>query len=178
MPVLLGLGPTYQFIIKHRLPYDLPFAWKREWASVLLNDLMLGVAIPTCGLTLGWYTVPLVELPLVMVGGAVGVWLFYVQHTFRDAYWSRQNDWSAGRAAFAGSSHYDLPRPLHWVSGNIGYHHIHHLAPRIPNYNLQAAFESSPVLRSAPRLTPMTSLECASMKLWDEDLGCMVGFPK
>jgi acyl-lipid omega-6 desaturase (Delta-12 desaturase) len=95
------------------------------------------------------------------VGGAAGVWLSYVQHTFRHAYWSRQDGWNAGRAAIAGSSYYDLPRTLHWLTGNIGYHHIHHLAPRIPNYYLRAAFESSPLLRRAPRLTLISSLKCA-----------------
>jgi omega-6 fatty acid desaturase (delta-12 desaturase) len=178
MPVLLGIGPTYQLLIKHRIPYDLPLGWKREWASVLLNDLMLLVVVPVGGLTLGWYTALAVQLPVVMIAGATGVWLFYVQHTFGRAYWSRQDHWDAGSAAIAGSSYYDLPRALHWLTGNIGYHHIHHLAPRIPNYRLRAAFESSPLLQCAPRLTLASSLECAGMKLWDEDQRRMVGFPR
>ena len=114
----------------------------------------------------------------MLIAGALGVWLFYVQHTFEDAYWAHQQEWSSEAAAVRGSSFYDLPRWLHWFTGNIGYHHIHHLASRIPNYRLREAFESSPLLQLSPRLTLWTSLKCAQLKLWDEDLRRMVGFPK
>ncbi len=177
-PVLLGIGPMYQFVIKHRFPFDMPFTWKKEWLSVLLNNLTLAIVFVVMWWTVGWHIALLVHLPVVLIAGAGGVWLFYVQHTFEGAYWTRGEDWNSHEAAVSGSSFYDLPQVMHWFTGNIAYHHIHHLASRIPNYRLREAFESSPVLQQAPRLTIWSSLRCARLKLWDEDLKQLVGFPK
>ena len=119
---------------------------------MLWNNLVLGFLVWGLVATIGWKTLLLVELPILLVAGALGIWLFYVQHQFEDAYWERQDAWDADTAAIQGSSFYDLPRFLHWFTGNIGFHHIHHLASKIPNYRLREAFllESGAAEGAAP----------------------------
>lgn len=178
MPVMLVIGPTYQFVAKHRLPIGLPWHWKKEWRSVAWNNVaLIAIGLAVCWL-LSWQVLLLVGLPVVALAGAAGVWLFYVQHSFEDGYWARSDSWNARRAAIDGSSFYDLPPVLRWFTANIGYHHIHHLAPRIPNYNLRAAHEAMPALPGLRRLSLRASLACARMKLWEESRGRMVGFPR
>ena len=118
----------------------------------------------------------LLQLGVLMVGGAAGVWLFYVQHQFEDAYWERRGEWDYTQAALEGSSFYKLPRVLQWLSGNIGYHHIHHLSPRIPNYNLERCHRSHPVFQQVQSITLLSSLKSLGYNLWDERRRKMIGF--
>jgi len=177
MPVMLGIGPVFQFVAKHRFPLGLPWGWRKEWRSVAVNNLALFLLGAGLGMAVGWPVLLAVHLPVVALAGAAGVWLFYVQHTFVDGYWQRGDSWSPRHAAIDGSSFYDLPPILRWFTANIGYHHIHHLSPRIPNYRLRAAHECIR-LPGVKRLSLRQSLACARMKLWEEDSGRMVGFPR
>jgi acyl-lipid omega-6 desaturase (Delta-12 desaturase) len=176
MPVMLILGPIYQFVAKHRLPIGMPWRWTREWRSVALNNLALLALAGSLGAWLGWPVFLAVHLPVVALAGAFGVWLFYVQHTFEGGYWTRSEEWDPREAALRGSSFYDLPPVLRWFTANIGYHHIHHLSPRIPNYRLQAAHEATTGLTGLKRLTIRESLSCARLKLWCEDTRRMVDY--
>ena len=133
---------------------------------------MLGVA----WFTIGVPTFLMVHLPIVMLGAAIGSWLFFVQHQYEDAYWQPHENWDFNRSAFEGSSYYRLPRVLQWFTGNIGFHHIHHLESRIPNYNLPNCYAAVPEFRQAVTLGLWDSVKCARLKLWDERRQRMVTF--
>ena len=110
------------------------------------------------------------------IAGSVGEWLFYVQHQFEGVYWTRQGEWDYIDLALQGASYYKLPKVLQWFTGNIGFHHIHHLSPKIPNYNLEKCYTYNPIFQSAYTLTPLASLRCMSLKLWDEQAHKLVGY--
>ena len=174
--VLLGLGPIFQFILKHRYPYDTPRSWKREWASIHQTNLAL-LAL----LTIMWFTVGIdrflmIQLPITLISGSLGVFLFYVQHQYEDTYWRYHDGWNYYAAGLQGSSHYVLPKVLQWLTGNIGLHHIHHVSSRIPNYRLQKAFDENPELQEVTQLHFWTSVKTLWMTLWDEDDRRLVGF--
>ena len=126
--------------------------------------------------TLGPAVVLLGWLPVILLAAAIGVWLFYIQHQFEDTYWEPRASWDFQTAALQGASFYDLPLVLHWMTGNIGFHHIHHLASRIPNYRLRECHEANPVLQTAPRLTLCGSFRCARLALWDAERCNLISF--
>jgi acyl-lipid omega-6 desaturase (Delta-12 desaturase) len=174
--ILFVIGPTYQFVLKHRLPLDVPKEWRREWQSVMGTNVSLVVLFGALIWGLGWKTVFAVHAPIVVLACSIGVWLFYVQHQFEDNYWEHQDAWDFYRAGVEGSSFYDLHTIGHWLTGNIGYHHIHHLASAVPNYRLPACFRENPEFQRVTRLTFRESLSCIGFKLWDEERRTMVGF--
>jgi omega-6 fatty acid desaturase (delta-12 desaturase) len=175
--ILIFFGPVYQFMFKHRFPWDLPRAWKREWWSVHWTNVVLVAVTVTMWLTLGLWEFLAVQLPILLISGSLGIYLFYVQHQFEDTYWERQDRWSFGSAALEGSSYFKMPAWLHWLTGNIGIHHVHHLCSRIPNYRLRRVLKDNPELEeAAPKLTVWQSFRCLRLKLWDEKERRLVGF--
>jgi omega-6 fatty acid desaturase (delta-12 desaturase) len=126
-------------------------------------------------LLIGWDKYLLIQLPLMWLAGSIGIWMFYVQHQFENVYWVRDNEWNYADSAMKGASFYKLPGILNWFSGNIGFHHIHHLSPRIPNYYLQECYNENPSLQIANMLTPRTALETLKLRLWDEETQRLIG---
>jgi len=172
--VMFGLGPVAAMIIGPRLIS--PRAPARRRNSVLLTNAVLVVIFGALGWWLGPVTVAIVWTPAALIAGAVGVWLFYVQHNFEGAYWQRTDGWGYADAALQGSSFLKLPRLLQFATGNIGYHHVHHLNVRIPNYNLERAHKEIDVFRSVPVLTMLDGFRAVRLKLFDEQRGRMVTF--
>ena len=174
--VLFGVGPVYLFILKHRLPLDLPWLQRGQWLSVLGTNVALVCLLTAMALVVGPIDFLKIQLPLVLLGSSAGVWLFFVQHQYETAYWRRGQNWDFHQAALYGSSHYSLPRFLQWMTASIGLHHVHHLSSRIPNYRLQECLDRTPELKVAPRLTFIQSLACATLSLWDEQSEKMIRF--
>jgi acyl-lipid omega-6 desaturase (Delta-12 desaturase) len=172
--VLLGFGPTI-LLLKHRWPTR-GMAGKREIINVHGTNLALAAMITTLSLLIGFREFMLIWLPIVLLSGTIGVWLFYVQHQFEDAYWRDGEEWDYATAAVAGSSYFRLPKVLQWFTGNIGFHHVHHLSPKIPNYRLERCHRENPTFQKVTTLTLWQSIRTLGLKLWDEESHRMVGF--
>jgi acyl-lipid omega-6 desaturase (Delta-12 desaturase) len=172
--VLFVIAPLYVFVIDHRFAESTAPARERRsvhctnWALLAITLLMSAV--------IGFKAFLLIQLTISAVAGSLGLWLFYVQHQFEGAFWARSEDWNYAAAALQGSSFYKLPRILQWFTGNIGFHHIHHLSPRIPNYHLQQCHEADPFFNTIKPVTLVASLKFLTFRLWDERRQMFVGF--
>jgi omega-6 fatty acid desaturase (delta-12 desaturase) len=172
--VLLVIGPLWALLLEPRL---VP-AWARRrfWRQIIATDVVLVAFFGALVMLVGWKAVLLVQLPTAMLAGATGIWLFYVQHQFEDVYWERHDGWSYSDSALRGSSYLKLPKPLQFFTGNIGLHHVHHMLPRIPTYNLQRAHDENPVFHDVPTLNMRDGIRTLRLKLYDEQRGRLVGF--
>ena len=172
--VMLGLGPLWALAIQPRFSQG-SGRW-RDRRSVLLTDLVLALLVGVLVWGIGWRDYLLLQLPTMMLAGAAGVFLFYVQHQFEDAYWARRDGWSYLDAALRGASHLKLPRILQFFSGTIGLHHVHHLSARIPNYRLQRAHDENELFHAVPTISLWDGIRALRLKLWDEDSARLVTF--
>ena len=172
--IMFVLGPLYLFLITNRM--NRKDARRKERRNTYLTNVsIIGItALLICAI--GWSSFLIVQLPIMFVAGSLGIWLFYVQHQFEDSYFEDEADWDYVKAAIDGSSYYKLPRVLQWITGNIGYHHVHHLSPKVPNYNLEQVHESTPPLQQATTITVGSSLKSIRFRLYDEESKTFVHF--
>lgn len=171
--LIFTVGAWLSFIVLQRIP--VAERSKRQLMSILWTDVALLAVFAVAWATIGLGPFVLVLLPVMLLGTSLGVWLFYVQHQFEGVYWEHHQDWDYTKAALEGSSFYKLPRVFQWFSGNIGFHHIHHLSPRIPNYNLEKAWKENELFQVKP-ITLRSSLKSLRFRLWDEEHKQLVGF--
>lgn len=174
---LFGIAPLINFVILGRFPLAAQANWQHgEKASVWWTNLaLLGMGSVVSAL-IGVSNLLLIYLPVMFIAGGVGTWLFYMQHQFERTYWEHTPQWDYTLAALQGSSYFKLPRVLQWFTGNIGFHHIHHLSPRIPNYHLEKCHEQNPPLQRVVQLTIRSSFQSLNLTLWDEKRRRLVTF--
>ena len=171
---LFIIGPPIVFIIARRIP-RFNGGWKK-CRSILLTNLGILVMATLISALIGLKAYLLIQLPVLMMAACAGVWLFYVQHQFEGVYWERQEGWDYVDEALKGSSFYKLPKILQWFTGNIGFHHIHHLSPRIPNYYLEACYNANPLFQQIKPITLLSSLKSLKFRLWDEQHNQLISF--
>ena len=172
--VMFGLGPIAVFIFQYR--FNRKGARRKERLNTyLMNALIIGLYALLCW-AMGWKAFLMLQGPIFYLSGVLGIWLFYVQHQFEDSYFENEDEWSYVKAAVEGSSYYKLPKLLQWLTGNIGFHHVHHLSPKVPNYLLEEAHNATPPLHKATTITIRQSLESLRFRLWDETNKKFVSF--
>jgi acyl-lipid omega-6 desaturase (Delta-12 desaturase) len=170
------LLPPILFIIVYRAPFDAAKNWRSERHALYLTDMALVVFFGGLGFILGYGQVAAVQLPIMVCASIIGVWLFSVQHRFEGALWTPEGDWNFNAAALGSTSYLRLPRILQWFTGNIGFHHVHHINSRIPNYRLEACHKANDGLHAAPQLTLGAALRALRYTLWDSELERLVSF--
>ncbi len=173
---MFGISSTLLFVVVHRLPVETPKEWKKERRSVHLTNLGIALMLLVGGALMGYGRFLLMYLVITIFASTAGVWLFWIQHQFEDTYWRRHKEWDYEKAALEGASYLKLPRVLQWFSGNIGFHHIHHLAPKIPNYLLEKAYKETPMFQKAYTLTFWTGMRTMFTHLWDEEGRRLISF--
>ena len=175
--VLFVLGPVYLFLLQHRAPLGLMrgAGWK-PWVSTMATNAAIAAVVALLMWLIGPGAFLMIHGPVFVLAATIGVWLFYVQHQFEHASWAHEANWSLPQAALHGSTHYDLPLVLRWFSANIGVHHVHHLASRIPFYRLREVLRDYPELADVGRLTLYQSLACVNYALWDEKTQRLISF--
>ncbi|WP_150268430.1 fatty acid desaturase [Paenibacillus tepidiphilus] len=172
--VLFAVGPIAVFVVQYR--FNVRSAKRQERINTYLTNIYIVALYSVIIWAIGWQAFLLVQLPIVFVSGCLGIWLFYVQHQFEDTYFEHEEEWSYVNAAVEGSSYYKLPVLLQWITGNIGFHHVHHLSPKIPNYRLEQAHDDITPLQKATTITLRTSLSALRFRLWDEEEKRFIGF--
>jgi omega-6 fatty acid desaturase (delta-12 desaturase) len=172
--ILFVLAPLFLFLVMQRVPkFKAP---TRERYSVYWTNLAIGAMAAGLIWIYGLKAYLIIQLTVLMTATSAGVWLFYVQHQFEGVYWKRGEEWDYAMAALKGSSFYKLPKVLQWFSGNIGFHHIHHLSPHIPNYHLEKCHKAEPLFQTVPPVTLFASFKSFTFRLWDEQRGRLVGY--
>jgi omega-6 fatty acid desaturase (delta-12 desaturase) len=174
--VMFGVGPAYLFFLQQRLPVRLMRGGWEPWLSTMATNTAIALIVAVLVWFIGAKAFLLVHVPIVLLSGSIGVWLFYVQHQFEETTWNEDERWTLHEAALHGSSHYDLPVVLRWFTANIGIHHVHHLCSRIPYYRLPQVLRDHPELGRIGRLTLRESLWCVRLVLWDETQRRLVSF--
>lgn len=172
--MMLVIGPIYIFLVAYR--FNRKEARRKERISTYVTNVALVGLYALLIWSIGWQAFVLVQLPIFFISGMLGIWLFYVQHQFEHSYFEHDEEWEYVNAAVEGSSYYKLPKLLQWITGNIGFHHVHHLSPKVPNYNLEKAHEATPPLQKATTITIRTSLRSLRFRLWDERNKTFISF--
>jgi acyl-lipid omega-6 desaturase (Delta-12 desaturase) len=174
--VLFAVAPIYQFVFKHRYPWDIPRSWTQAWRSVWWTNLAIAVVMALMWATIGLDRFLLVHLPVMFFASSAGIWMFYVQHQYEDTYWHRHEDWDYYDASLLGSSYLILPRPLQWLTASIGVHHVHHMSARIPNYKLQQVHDENPEFHVVTKVRFRDTLRLINLALWDEESQRLIRF--